>query len=187
MELNHIVAHQFPQRFRTANGEVTVRMRRIQQAEKCALRDRGWQVGQLTEAIEAQLANTLEIGVAHRRRGQHVGHERRTAFGKPCQRCQCKQGGVGANLHVVLRADASQRIGHIDSRPRTSPFVRHVRCNRGKPFASGWIRAKPTINLHDEGNQRYPRVLDSAHPQAIRQRVTDDFREAKLRIRAWRR
>src|SRR5438132_12709106 len=64
VKANDVVERQRAQRRVVADGQMAIRVCRIQQLEKCALRERGRQVFQLPEALEAKLADALEIGVA---------------------------------------------------------------------------------------------------------------------------
>ena len=83
MEPNDVLACERTERFHTADGQVPVGMRGIQQPEERAFRHRRRKIGELTEPIEPELANTLEVGILHRRRDEHPGQQRCATFGKP--------------------------------------------------------------------------------------------------------
>ena len=185
MKANDVLAREHTQRLHTADRQVPVGVRGVQQPKECAFRDGRREIRELTESIEPELANTLEVSAMHGRRHQHLGQQRCPTRRKPRQRRQREQRRIRTDLDVILGANPRQGVRHVDGGERTRAFVDHVGGQRSEPFASRRIGAKAAIDLHDEGDQRHPRMLHRPYLQAVGKRVVDYFRKAKLRIRTW--
>ena len=111
-----------PQRALRADRQVPVGMIAIEQLREGAIRERRRHVLQLQQPVQPQVADAIELALLEPRPDQHVAHQLEAGAEIPLERRQADDGGVVADVDVQLRADAPERLVHVERRlDRRSP------------------------------------------------------------------
>ena len=174
VERHRVVERERAQPLFAAESRVAVGMGAVEQTQERTFGQRRRHVLHLPQPIEAQLADAREIRLAEAGPREEAREELRAAIREPRQRRQREADGVGAGVHVVVAADARQRIRHVDGAEVAGALVHQIRHQRRQPLPRGGVGARPAFDLEDEGDDRHAGVLHRAHAQPVRQHVALD-------------
>src|SRR5688500_12767737 len=124
---------------------MTVRMWPVEEPQERPFRNRGRDVLQLTQSIDAQAADALAVLVTQTGANQQIGEQRGTATNEPFQRAQRKRRDIRPDVDVVLRANSGDGVRYVDRAERTRPLVHHVRRDGRQSFLTVGISARAPL------------------------------------------
>ena len=108
-------------------------MRAVQQPDERAIGDRAGHVAQLRQPVQPQLAHAREVVLSQRRPRDDVGEQReRRAAANRLRTVTLATRRVGADVGVELRAEARERLVHLDRGAVAAALVEHVGGHRGQ-------------------------------------------------------
>ena len=142
-------------------------MRAVQHARKRAIGHRAGVVLQLTQPLQSQVANAIEVVVGEVGFGDHLVDERQAGVEKPIERGHPDHHRVHAHVEIELAADARHAIGDVERRLPAAAFVEEARGDRHQPDTPP--RDPPTIRRAPAAPPRRPAPRD-ASPRAARGR-----------------
>ena len=172
VESRHVVQRQRAQRRGRPDREVPIRVFWIEEAKERPLGDRRRQIVELPQAVEPQLPDTVEIGLAETRLREDGRKQACALLGKPRQRRDGEERGIRPDVDIVIGTNPGEGLGDFDGIRLARPLVDHVGRDGGKPFLAGSIGSKPSSDREDEGGHRDGPVLDRADIEPVFQRVT---------------
>ena len=105
---HHVVDRERGERGLGADRQVPVGVLAVEALHEHALGDGRRHVAQLRQAIEAQLADAIELACVQARAGRQIGQQIQAALGEPLQRRDAEQRGVGADLRVEAGAETAE-------------------------------------------------------------------------------
>jgi len=117
MKRSDVVDGHRRQRAFVAERRVAVRCVAVQKPRKDTIGDDARHVSQLNQAVQPQLSDPQEIGVAKRGSDHDVGEKLEGAAGKPAERRQAHEHRVRTDVGIELRADSRDVLVDVDGRP----------------------------------------------------------------------
>ena len=167
VEGTHVLDRAGAQAGRGADRQVPVRVAVVEQRGERAVGDRGRQVAQLQEAVEAQLADAGEIVLRHAGPADDVGEQVEDGVAAAGEREHREQRGVGADLGVELRAEPREGRLELEGRERAAPLVQHVGGERREAGPVVGVLGGAVRQQQQGGQHRHLAVLDGPDAEAV--------------------
>ena len=163
VELAHGVEPQPAQRRLPPDRQMAVGMIPVEQLGQRAIREHGWHVAHLHQAIQAQIANPLEVAGLEPWALHHVGEQGQTAFREAAEHRQPEERGVRSDLRFDLCADPPEGLVERQRVEIAAPFVEKVTGERGQTFHATRIRRRAASYKEQRAEQRHRAVFDGPH------------------------
>ena len=143
------------QRRGRAQSEMTVRMRVVQRARERAFRHRPGMVLHLPQALEAQVANPVEVVRAEIWRRHNLLHQSQSGLGKPIQCRERHDHGVGADFEIQVAANARDPVRQLERRLAAAALVQQPRGDRHEAMTVLRIRRCPAGHQQHDRDHRH--------------------------------
>ena len=160
-----------------------VRMIAIEQPRQCALGQRRRVIAQLLQALEAELANALdirlrEIGIDH-----HLGEQRHRGIQESRDRRQRHDSRVRADIDVEIGAQTREGVRDLQRRTSGAALVQEVGGERRQPRAICRIGRRAARHEQHGGDDRHVAMRDCAQLETVRQHAAVNARKTERRAR----
>ncbi len=170
-----------------ADRRVAVGMRAVDQPQERAIGDGAGHVAHLRQAVQPQLPYAREIALAQRGADDHVRQDRERALGESAEDGDAGDRRVRSDVGVELRAEARQRLVHLDRRTIAAALVEHVGGDGSEPFLARRIRRGAAPDEQRERDERHTRMGHGPHAKTVGQRrLLDSWKRERPRRAGFR-
>ena len=163
---------------------MSVRMRAVDDARKGAIGHRAGVVLELTQPLESQVANAVEIVVGEVGGGDHLVDQRQAGVQKAIERRHADDHRVDAHIEVELAANARHPIGDVERRLPAAALVEEARGDRHQPTCIRGIHRRSTGHQQHHGGHWHRSMRHRAQLETVGQHPLGDARKAERTIGA---